>query len=370
VAYCPAQAKGRVTQVTEQKGAGQVTAQPQLLPPNVVSHWYAGGPALAAWRGLPPVGERSPEEWIGATVARFGEPDLGPAHLADGARLRDAVCGDPRGWLGRDDGESGDTGVLVKLLDAGQRLPVHVHPTRAFASRHLGCVYGKTEAWYILATDDGDAAVWVGWREAVEPERLSALVDAQDTEAMLALMHRIPVRPGDGVLVPGGTPHAIGQGVLLVEAQEPTDQSILLERVNTSASEAEIFLGLARDVALSAVDSAALADVAQLMRHTDSQSVDALTPVLPEAAAPYFHMDLLPPGADVPAGFAVAVALSGAGALHAARGDSIAVSTGNTLVVPAACGDWRVDGDVRLLVCRPGDSWPPQRVPNSGEGAA
>ena len=68
-----------------------MTAQPQLLPPNVVPHWYAGGPALAAWRGLPPVGERSPEEWVGATVARFGEPDLGPARLADGTLLRDAV---------------------------------------------------------------------------------------------------------------------------------------------------------------------------------------------------------------------------------------------------------------------------------------
>jgi hypothetical protein len=55
-----------------------VTVQPQLLPPNVVPHWYAGGPALAAWRGLPPVGERSPEEWVGATFARFGEPNLGP----------------------------------------------------------------------------------------------------------------------------------------------------------------------------------------------------------------------------------------------------------------------------------------------------
>ncbi len=67
---------------------------------------------------------------MGATVARFGEPNLGPARLADGTLLRDAVRADPVGWLGRDDGEPGDTGVLVKLLDAGQRLPVHVHPTR------------------------------------------------------------------------------------------------------------------------------------------------------------------------------------------------------------------------------------------------
>ena len=45
--------------------------QPQLLPPNVVPHLYAGGPALAAWRGLSPVGDRSPEEWVGATIARL-----------------------------------------------------------------------------------------------------------------------------------------------------------------------------------------------------------------------------------------------------------------------------------------------------------
>jgi mannose-6-phosphate isomerase len=343
-----------------------VTAQPQLLPPNVVPHWYAGGPALAVWRGLPPVGERSPEEWVGATACRFGEPDLGRARLADGTLLRDAVRGDPRAWLGRDDGDPGDTGVLVKLLDAGQRLPVHVHPTRAYASRHLGCAYGKTEAWYILQAAD-DAAVWVGWREDVDRERISALVEKQDADAMLALMHRVPVRPGDGVLVPGGTPHAIGAGILLVEAQEPTDQSILLERTNTTASDDEIFLGLARDIALSAVDTVAVDDITELTRHTGAH-VAGLVEVLPDQAAPYFRMELLTPGADVPAGFAVAVVLSGAGSLTAADGESIDVNGGQTLVVPASCGDWHVDGDVRLLACRPGTTWPPQR-PNSTEGS-
>jgi mannose-6-phosphate isomerase len=343
-----------------------VIVQPQLLPPNVVPHWYAGGPALAAWRGLPPVGERSPEEWVGATVARFGEPSLGPARLADGTLLRDAVRAEPRDWLGRNDAEPGDTGLLVKLLDAGQRLPVHVHPTREYASRHLGCAYGKTEAWYVLQADE-DAAVWVGWREDVDHDRLSALVEAQDAEAMLALMHRIPVRPGDGVLVPGGTPHAIGAGILLVEAQEPTDQSILLERINTTASDDEIFLGLARDVALSVVETAALSDVSALTRHTAAH-VAGLVEVLPEEAAPFFRMELLTSGVDVPAGFAVAVVLSGAGTLTGSRGQHLDVAGGQTLVVPACSGDWHVDGDARLLVCRPGTTWPPQHTANTTEG--
>lgn len=343
-----------------------MSARPQLLPPNVIAHWYAGGPTLASWRGLPPVGDRSPEEWVGATVSRFGEPGLGPAPLADGTLLRDAIRADPVGWLGHADADPGDTGVLVKLLDAGQRLPVHVHPTRDFACRHLGCPYGKTEAWYVLRAS-GDAAVWVGWREDVAPERLSQLVDAQDTEALLALMHRIPVRPGDGVLVPGGTPHAIGRGILLVEAQEPTDQSILLERINTTATDDEVFLGLDRDVALSAVESQALTDVGDLRRHVDGDEAGAIT-VLPDAAAPYFHMDLLSPRTDVAAGFAVAVTLSGSGSLVASDGEALTVEKGNTLVVPASSGSWHTEGDVRLLVCRPGDSWPPARTPSSTEG--
>jgi mannose-6-phosphate isomerase len=340
--------------------------QPQVLPPNVVRHWYAGGPALAAWRGLPPVGDHSPEEWVGATVARFGEPDLGPARLADGTLLRDAVCADPLGWLGRDDADPGDTGVLVKLLDAGQRLPVHVHPTREYAKRHLGCAYGKTEAWYILEADD-DAAVWVGWRQDVSRDRLTDLVEAQDAEAMLELMHRLPVRPGDGVLVPGGTPHAIGAGILLVEAQEPTDQSILLERTNTMASDDEVFLGLTRDVALSVVETAARTDIAALRRHAGAHAA-GLVEVLPEAAVPFFRMELLTPGVEVPAGFAVAVVVSGAGALTAGDSARVEVERGQTLVVPAASGDWGVDGDARLLVCRPGTTWPPNT--EHQEGAA
>jgi mannose-6-phosphate isomerase len=343
-----------------------VIVQPQLLPPNVVPHWYAGGPALAAWRGLPPVGERSPEEWIGATVGRFGEPNLGPARLGDGTLLRDAVRADPCGWLGRDDGEPGDTGVLVKLLDAGQRLPVHVHPTRAFAWNHLGCAYGKTEAWHILKAD-GDAAVWVGWREPVEPERLSVLVEEQDAEAMLALMHRIPVRPGDGVLVPGGVPHAIGEGVLLVEAQEPTDQSILLERINTAAPDDEVFLGLDREVALSVVHTADIADITRLLRHTGADA-EGLVAVLPDEAEAFFRMDLLTSGVDMPAGFAIAVVLSGGGRFTATHAEPIDVKSGQTLVVPASCGDWHVDSDLRLLVCRPGTTWPPQRMPDTKEG--
>jgi mannose-6-phosphate isomerase len=139
-----------------------------------------------------------------------------------------------------------------------------------------------------------------------------------------------------------------------------------LERTNTTASDDEVFLGLARDVALSVVETAALADASTLTRHAGAHS-GGLVGVLPEEAAPFFRMDLLTAGVDVPAGFAVAVVVSGAGTLTGSRGSPLDVSGGQTLVVPARSGDWHVDGDARLLVCRPGTTWPPPQPANATE---
>ncbi|MBO2465477.1 hypothetical protein J4709_48745 [Actinomadura sp. LCR2-06] len=67
----------------------------------------------------------------------------------EGVGLPEAVAPDPEGRLGPAQVArwGATTGFLVKLLDAGQRLPVHCHPTRAFARAHLGCSFGKTEVW-------------------------------------------------------------------------------------------------------------------------------------------------------------------------------------------------------------------------------
>ncbi|MGO8610104.1 phosphoheptose isomerase, partial [Rhizobium johnstonii] len=71
--------------------------------------------------------------------------------------------------------------------------------------------------------------IHVGLRDDLDPRALRALVDRQDTAALLALLHAVEVSPGDVVWVPPGELHAIGAGVLLLELQQPEDLSILLE---------------------------------------------------------------------------------------------------------------------------------------------
>ncbi|WP_370616839.1 class I mannose-6-phosphate isomerase [Mumia sp. Pv 4-285] len=345
-----------------------MTAIPQLLQPNLVHHFYAGGARIAALRGLPPV-ERCPEEWVGATVSRADSETVGLARTVAGDLVRDLVAADPEGWVGAASVSAastaavppGDTGILLKLLDAGQRLPVHVHPDRAFASRHLDCPYGKTEAWLVLDASD-DAAVYLGWSTDVDPDELAARRDAQDSDWLLGHLHRIPVRPGDGFLVPAGTPHAIGEGVFVAEIQEPTDFSILLEWSITTSTRDESHLDLGFDLAMEAVATTSLdaTDLERLTVHHDlTARGPAPVPLLPEGGDPFFRLHLLAarPGdaPEVPAGFAALVVLSGTGVIEGAT--SVPVGGGQSLVVPAAFGPWRLSGDARVLVARPGERW-------------
>jgi mannose-6-phosphate isomerase len=332
-------------------------AAPVRLGPNLVDHFYRGGRRIADLRGIRTTSERQPEEWVAATVARDGHSTLGLARTVDGQLLRDLVVADPEHWTGGTGAWPGDVGLLLKLLDAGQRLPVHVHPDRDFAARHLDCPYGKTEAWLVLDADPG-AAVHLGWDRDVDPADVARARDAQDGAWMLERMHRVEVRRGDAFLVPAGTPHAIGAGVFVAEAQEPTDFSILLEWSVTTSTREESHLGLGFDLATQALGHAATS-LERLAEVTVSTDLDAtsvpLTSLLPAEADPFFRLDLATGGATVAAGFAAVVVLDGSGSLVGGS-SSTHVRRGATLAVPAGLGDWRVAGDVRLLVARPGVS--------------
>jgi mannose-6-phosphate isomerase len=332
-----------------------VTPAPVRLRPNLVDHFYRGGQRIADLRGIATTSDHQPEEWVAATVSRDGHPTLGLATTEDGRQLRDLVVEDPQGWTGGSGAWPGDTGLLLKLLDAGQRLPVHVHPDRAFASSHLDCPYGKTEAWLVLDAEPG-AAVHLGWDRDVDPADVVRARDAQDGDWMLARMHRVEVARGDGFLVPAGTPHAIGAGVFVAEAQEPTDFSILLEWSVTTSTREESHLGLGFDLAMQALEHAATSPerLAALTAHTDLDATSApLTSLLAAEADPFFRIDLATDGAQVQAGFSALVVLDGEGALVTSDGDR-PLRRGETWAVPAATGDWQLDGAVRLLVARPG----------------
>jgi mannose-6-phosphate isomerase len=301
--------------------------------PERVYRFYRGGALLARLRGEAEEDGELPEDWLGSvTPARNPgrvEPDAGLSRLADGRLLRDAIEADPERWLGREHVERFGTspGLLVKLLDAAERLPVHAHPDRAFAAARLGSPFGKTEAWIVVATREDEAEVRVGLREPVEPERYRRWIERQDVDALVSSLNRLPVRAGDVVYVPAGVPHAIGGGILIAELQEPTDFSIVCEWEGFPIEPGDSHLGLGWDAALPALD------------------LDAHTPVLglPEEARAFFWADEV----AEPAGrFAVLVVLAGEGSV-----DGGPARPGDAFVLPAAAERLDLTGDLRVLRC-------------------
>jgi mannose-6-phosphate isomerase len=307
----------------------------EVLPANQPETFYRGAGRIAEFRNVPALPDR-PEDWVGSVTTRFGLAPSGLSTLADGRVLAEAVAADPAWWLGP--GRTG-TGVLVKLLDAGQRLPLHVHPDRTFANAHLASPYGKTEAWVIVSAQP-NAFVHLGFARDVEAAELAGWVDKQKTGEMLAATNRIPVAAGDAILCPAGLPHAIGDGILLVEVQEPTDFSVLLEYRDFGLADGH--LGLGYDLALQCVDRAAWSPA-----RLDTLRGSA-TRLLPEAADEFFGARRLYGGDPVDAGFGILVVVAGEGRL-AGEKDDLPVRRGDTLLVPYAAGPLRLQGQVEAI---------------------
>jgi mannose-6-phosphate isomerase len=314
--------------------------KPQVLPPNVLKHFYEGGRRIAALRGIELESDHMPEEWIGATSTMFGHAERGLSRFEDGTLVRDAVRADPEAYLGAEHTAryGPDPGLLVKLLDAGQRLPVHFHPGRAFAREAgLDDRHGKTEAWIIVEAEP-DARMWLDFKRDVELQEVREWMRVQDSDAMLAAMHELPVQPGDVVFVPAGSAHAIGAGILLVELQEPTDFSVLLEWDGFELSPHDGHLNLGWDRALEALDR----------RRAEPPHASR---AMPPDADPYFRAEWIDGDASLDSGFSILVVLDGDGTLSTDGGE-MRLRRGATVLVPYGAGIGEVRG-VRAIRCRP-----------------
>ena len=107
--------------------------------------------------------------------------------------------------------------ILVKLLDAAEKLSVQVHPPAHMAEKLSG--EPKTEVWYFLDCTK-DANIYAGLKSGVTREVFQKLLEAGDVESAL---HEIPVRSGESIFIPSGRLHAIGAGNIIIEIQQNSD---------------------------------------------------------------------------------------------------------------------------------------------------
>jgi mannose-6-phosphate isomerase len=355
VRYAADGAPGGASAVRDQSRRGLAAV---ALPPNPVFRFYRGGPGIDAVRGLEPgTGPGAPEDWVGSTTTSFGHDSEGLATLSDGRVLRDVIAADPIGYLGKAHVErfGASSGILVKLLDTAERLAVHFHPGREFARAELGSQFGKTEAWIILRAEPG-AELRLGLRAPVDLATLKRWVHDQDSAAMLAALNPVPVVAGDVLFVPAGTLHTIGAGITLIELQEPSDMSVVLEWQLSGVDNGDEHLQLGWDRVLAAADTApGSAAHGSRSLTTAGTGVESL---LPTEADPFFRAQRVSVDGhelSLAPSFAILIALDGELTLTTKSHAPLHLTQGDAALVPHGAGETNVSGHGTAIRCRPPD---------------
>lgn len=213
-----------------------------FLSPNRVWRTYLGGMRLDQMEGVENPGDKHfPEDWIGSTTRAVNkgrehltEEGLSKVTLDDKTITLKKLCEEqPELVLGAKHFKKygANTQFLLKFLDSSIRLHLQCHPTIPFAQKYLNSNSGKTEAYVILSIRDGvtDPYIYLGFQHPPAKEDFKRMIEEQDGNALLSCFEKIPIKPGDVFMVPGGMPHAIGEGVFMIEIMEPTDFAVRIE---------------------------------------------------------------------------------------------------------------------------------------------
>ncbi|MEM7125789.1 MAG: type I phosphomannose isomerase catalytic subunit [Chloroflexota bacterium] len=108
--------------------------------------------------------------------------------------------------------------LLIKLLDANNWLSVQVHPDDEYGLAHESD-FGKTEMWVVLHAKP-NAEIIFGFETGVTKEIFAQAIAEDKVDEWL---HRVPVKSGDVIMVPAGSIHALGPGVIVAEIQQNSD---------------------------------------------------------------------------------------------------------------------------------------------------
>ena len=220
-----------------------------------------------------------------------------------------------------------DFPILVKLIDARENLSVQVHP-RDEDPALLPGEAGKTECWYILDARPG-AKLHLGFKEAVSRE---AFARAIENGTLMDFVRAFAVKPGEFYFIPAGTLHAIGGGVLLAEVQQNSDTTYrVFDYGRLPPRQLHI------EQALAVTDRAPYAHAVQN-----------------KIQCAYFSTEVTS-GSEF-CGTAdkrfVSLVCLGGEAVLACAGEQLPMRKGESVLLPAGAGAFRVTGGCRILLTR------------------
>ena len=235
--------------------------------------------------------------------------------------------------------------LLIKLIDAADRLSVQVHPDDAYAHAH-GVDSGKTEMWVVVDAEPG-ATLILGLKEGVSA---SDFRDAVDRGELASVMREVPVSRGDVFYIPAGLLHAIGAGILIAEIQQNSDTTYRVwdyDRRGADGKLRPLHVAEAKEVVRPISDG-------EVARERFSRPAPAL-PGECLASAPFFAASRTVGNASLTVGedaFVSLLVTEGDGILTGG-GETLSLRAGASVLLPRGTGRVELTGDLTCLWARP-----------------
>ncbi len=186
---------------------------PFFLSGVIKSPIWGGTRLPCEWNKCAPDGETVGESWE-LTVRKKEMSVIQNGTLA-GVTVGELLRDNSSALMGKSTLPNGEFPLLVKFIDAADRLSVQVHPDDAYAAR-VENDRGKTEMWYIVDADE-DAEIICGLADGFDN---AAFRDALKNGELMSALKTQKVRKGETYFIPAGLPHAIGKGILIAEIQQ------------------------------------------------------------------------------------------------------------------------------------------------------
>ena len=232
--------------------------------------------------------------------------------------------------------------LLIKFIDARQDLSIQVHPTDEIAKRQ-GKERGKTEMWYIMDSDK-DAKLYSGLKMQITPEQYKAMVEDDTITDALA---QYEVKEDDCFFLPAGRIHAIGTGCFLAEIQQTSDVTYRIYDFKRKDKDGN-YRQLHTKEAAECINYTVEDDYRTHYEHKKNEGVTLVE-------CPYFTTAVY--DLDEPMtldyseldSFVILIGLKGEGTITDNEGNTVTISAGESILVPATTDTLRVEGTIKML---------------------
>ncbi len=232
--------------------------------------------------------------------------------------------------------------LLIKFIDARQDLSIQVHPTDEIAKRQ-GKERGKTEMWYIMDSDK-DAKLYSGLKMQITPEQYKAMVEDDTITDALA---QYEVKEDDCFFLPAGRIHAIGTGCFLAEIQQTSDVTYRIYDFKRKDKDGN-YRQLHTKEAAECINYTVEDDYRTHYEHKKNEGVTLVE-------CPYFTTAVY--DLDEPMtldyseldSFVILIGLKGEGTITDNEGNTVTISAGESILVPATTDMLKVEGTIKML---------------------